>query len=105
MLGAARGDDPFRQLYRNSFFETRSPHLMVRLREHHYIEASQGATGHGTPHDYDRHIPIIFLGRQIPPGRHPTACGPEDIAPTLGKLLGVPLPPMVDARVLTEVLQ
>ena len=105
MLGAARGDDPFRQLYRNSFFEPRSPHLMVRLREHHYIEASQGATGHGTPHDYDRHIPIIFLGRQIPPGRHPTACGPEDIAPTLGKLLGVPLPPMVDARVLTEVLQ
>ena len=104
MLGGAQGDDPFRQLYRNSFFEPRSPHLMVRLREHHYIKASQGATGHGTPHNYDRHIPIIFFGRQIPPGRYAQACGPEDIAPTLATLLGVPLPPMVDARLLTEIL-
>ena len=105
MLGGPRDDDPFRQLYRNSFFEPRGPHLMVRLREHHYINASQGATGHGTPHDYDRHIPIIFFGQQIPPGRHSKACGPEDIAPTLAKLLGVELQPMVDARLLTEVLQ
>ena len=105
MLGRAQEDDPFWQLYRNSFFEPRSPHLMVRLREHHYIKASQGATGHGTPHDYDRHIPIIFFGEPIPPGRHAKACGPEDIAPTLGKLLGVPLQPMVDARLLTEVLR
>ncbi len=104
MLGGAQGDDPFRQLYRNSFFEPRSPHLMVRLREHHYIEASQGATGHGSPHDYDRHVPIIFFGRRIPPGRHSKVCGPENIAPTLAKLLGVPLPPMVDARVLIEIL-
>ncbi len=105
MLGGAQGDDPFRQLYRNSFFEPRSPHLMVRLRAHHYIEGSQGATGHGTPHDYDRHIPIIFFGHQIAPDRHSKACGPEDIAPTLAKLLGIQLQPMVDARVLTEVLQ
>ena len=105
MLGGAQGDDPFWQLYRNSFFEPRSPHLMVRLREHHYIKGSQSATGHGTPHDYDRHIPIIFFGHQIPPGRHSKACGPEDITPTLATLLGVPLPPMLDARLLTEVLQ
>ena len=104
MLGRARGDDPFWQLYRNSFFEPRSPHLMVRLREHHYIQASQGATGHGTPHDYDRHIPLIFFGHEISPGRHSKACGPEDIAPTLAKLLEVDLQPMVDARLLTEVL-
>ena len=105
MLGGAHDGDPFWQLYRNSFFEPRSPHLMVLLREHHYIEGSQSATGHGTPHDYDRHIPIIFFGYQIPPGRHSKACGPEDIAPTLAKLLGVELQPMVDARLLTEVLQ
>ena len=105
MLGGPQEDDAFRQLYRNSFFEPRSPHLLVRLRKHHYIEGSQSATGHGTPHDYDRHIPIIFFGHSIPPGRQSRACGPEDIAPTLAKLLGIQLQPMVDARVLTEVLQ
>lgn len=105
MLNTIQGDDPFWQLYRNSFFEPRSPHLMVRLKKHHYIRGSRSATGHGTPHEYDRHIPIIFLGPQIDSGIHPKACGPEDIAPTLAKLLSVHLPPTVDARVLTEVLQ
>ena len=36
------------------------------------------------------------------PGRYPTPSGPEDIAPTLGRLLGIDFPREWDARLLTE---
>ncbi len=50
---------------------------------------AKGGTGHGTPHDYDRHVPIVFLGPNVGAGRREAACGPEDIAWALGRLLGL----------------
>ena len=47
-----------------------------------------GGTGHGTPYSYDRHVPIIFMGRGIKPGQYNEVSGPEDIAPTLAYISG-----------------
>jgi predicted AlkP superfamily pyrophosphatase or phosphodiesterase len=94
--------DPFWALYRNSFHEPRSPHFMVRLAEYYYVDDSQGATGHGSPYDYDRHVPIIFMGGGVKMARHEKDCGPEDIAPTLGKMAGVEMPLEADTRLLDE---
>ncbi len=105
MAGGTPSDDPFLDLYRNSFVSSRSAHLTYRLAEHVYIDgADPGGTGHGTPYEYDRHIPIIFMGRGIQPGWYPDACGPEDIAPTLGHILGLEIPKEPAARILTEML-
>jgi arylsulfatase A-like enzyme len=46
---------------------------------------------HGTPYDYDRHVPLMFLGAGFTGGRITTRVAPVDIAPTLAKILGVEL--------------
>jgi hypothetical protein len=105
MTGEPAADDPIWALYRNSFYEPRSPHFMVRLNEYFYVDDSQGATGHGSPYDYDRHVPIIFMGGGVKMARHEKECGPEDIAPTLGKMLGVEMPLEPDTRLLDELVR
>jgi hypothetical protein len=77
---------------------------MLRLKEYFYLDGSQGATGHGTPYDYDRHVPVIFYGKGITAGLRERDCGPDDIASTLGRILQVEMPIEPDGRVLEEVL-
>jgi len=98
-------DDPMDSLYRNSFCPPRSQHLIVRLKENHYVHRSQGSTGHGSPYDYDRHVPVVLLGPAIPSGRFNEPAGPEDLAPTLATILGAKLKPNADGRLLHEVLR
>jgi len=98
--GAA--SDPFLPLFRNAFFEPRAPHLNVLLKRDVYMAAAAGGTGHGSAYDFDRHIPVVFMGRGIAPGTYPNPSGPEDIAPTLAQMLGLEFPREWDARVLTE---
>ena len=103
MLLRPRG--PYIELFRNSFFAPRSPHLMVLLKRYTYVSTNVGGTGHGTAYEQDRHVPIVFMGPDIPPGRYETPAGPEDIAPTLAKMLNIPYPIEPDARLLTEILK
>ena len=47
---------------------------------------------------------MAFLGPGIKPGHYAGACGPEDIAPTLSRLLGLDYRIENDQRVLSEAL-
>lgn len=60
---------------------------------------------HGTPYDYDTHIPVLFLGPGIKPGTYRERIAPNDIAPTLAALLGVAQPSGSIGRVLSEIFQ
>jgi predicted AlkP superfamily pyrophosphatase or phosphodiesterase len=104
LAGAASSDDPFLPLFRNAFFAPRSPHLNVLLKPYVYLSGLPGGTGHGTAYDYDRHVPIVFMALDVKPGSYAEPCGPEDIAPTLAKMLGVDFPHEPDSRLLTEML-
>jgi len=94
--------DPQVRLFQNAFFQPRSPHLNVLVKKYVYLNSQVGGTGHGTAYEYDRHIPIIFMGGKIKPGVYPAECGPEDIAPTLAHLLGLNFPRESDSRLLLE---
>ncbi len=96
--------DPYLPLFQNSFYQPRTPHLMVLPKKYHYVDSRVGGTGHGTPYEYDRHVPMVWMGAGIRPGRHSAAAGPEDIAPTLAKMLGIEYPLERDARLLHELL-
>lgn len=96
--------DPYLKLFQNAFFQPRSPHLNVLVKKYVYLSAQPGGTGHGTAHEYDRHIPIVFMGEGIKPGTYDAECGPEDIAPTLAHMLGLAYPREYDSRLLTEML-
>jgi predicted AlkP superfamily pyrophosphatase or phosphodiesterase len=102
LRSTAPASDPNFQLFRNAFYEPRSPHLTVQLKPEIYMNSAPGGTSHGSVYEYDRHVPIVFMGRMIKPGRYREASGPEDIAPTLAQLLGLEFRHEYDSRVLLE---
>ena len=96
-------NDPFWALHRNSYYEPRSPQLLV-LWKPMVFPGGKFGTGHGSAYDYDRHVPLILFGHGVKGGTYPGQAGPEDIAPSLGKLLGVEMPLEPDTRILEEAL-
>jgi len=103
LLSGRPANTEYGSLYANAFFERRSPHLIVRFKKFYYIENGGEVAWHGSPYDYDRHVPVLFMGAGIRPGRYDQPTGPEDIAPTLASLLGAKMPPESDGRILSEV--
>ena len=96
-------DTHFAQI-RASFFAPRSPHLMGLVREFTYVGSYVGGTGHGGPYEDDLHVPVVLMGPGVKAGFYDKASGPEDIAPTLGLLLGLDYPVQDGARQLREAL-
>jgi predicted AlkP superfamily pyrophosphatase or phosphodiesterase len=60
-------------------------------------------TGHGTPYNYDQHVPILLMGFGIQVGEYHGEVTPADIAPTLASLCGVTLSSR-DGHVLAQAL-
>ncbi len=60
---------------------------------------------HGTPHDYDSHVPIIFYGPQFQQGRHTGFVRTVDIAPTLAWITGTIATDQLDGQVLWRALR
>jgi len=104
LRSTAPSSDPFLELFRNAFFAPRSPHLQLLLKREVYVTSTIGGTGHGSPYEFDRHVPVVFMGPGITAGRYTDASGPEDIAPTVAHLLGLQFPREHDSRVLLEML-
>ena len=92
LVGAAPPGDPFFDRHQRAFFASRSGDLVARIKKYVYIGGYVGGTGHGSPHDYDRHVPIVFMGPGITAGPRDVETGPEDIAWALGRMLGLDYP-------------
>ena len=101
---ASGGTTGIASLFENGYYEGRSPHVVLHLREYVHVGGPRG-TGHGTAHEYDRDVPVLLAGAGIRPGTYPEPAGPEDIAPTLGVILGLEQPIEPDTRILREALQ
>jgi hypothetical protein len=59
--------------------------VVVTLRPYDYW--APGIATHGTPHDYDAHVPVIFYGRPFKAGRYDEFARVVDMAPTLAAVL------------------
>jgi hypothetical protein len=94
---SAAGEEPWLELYRASTYPGRC--LDVVLRHEPWVLISSGrGTSHGSPYEYDRDIPLAFLGAAFAAGSNFEPAGSEDILPTFLPLLGLaPLGP-VDGR-------
>lgn len=77
--------------------------LVVTLRPYSVFGTSTGV--HGSPHDYDAHVPIIFWGAPFRPGRYARFARVVDIAPTLAWVTGTPVTERVDGVVLRDALR
>ena len=64
-----------------------------------WIDFTYGTT-HGSPYNYDTHVPLLWFGAGVPVGRHSERVGVDDLAPTLSRRLGLAAPPRSEGRVL-----
>jgi hypothetical protein len=87
---------------RNGFHYQRSSDLFT-VAEPYWLFESSG-TSHGTPYNYDSHVPLVFYGAGIKAGRYNGRVAVNDIAPTLATMLNVEIPSGANGRVLTEML-
>jgi predicted AlkP superfamily pyrophosphatase or phosphodiesterase len=78
--------------------------LVVSLQPFAYWEGATNAT-HGTPHDYDAHVPVLFYGPMIKPGKFAELARVVDMAPTLAQILGLTPLESVDGRVLRAAIR
>jgi arylsulfatase A-like enzyme len=85
------------------YYPPRSGDLVI-VQEPYYVFEATG-TSHGTPYEYDAHVPVIFLGPGIKPGRYTQPITVNDIAPTLAEILGLARPAGAAGRVLAEMLE
>lgn len=60
---------------------------------------------HGSPHEYDARVPVLFYGAGIKPGRHEEKVRVVDIAPTLAAVLSIRPMERLDGKVLTSALR
>jgi predicted AlkP superfamily pyrophosphatase or phosphodiesterase len=89
----------------NGFFRQRAGDVWLIARPFHFFfEGSQLGTTHGSPYHYDTHVPVIFYGAGVRPGRYNRECTPSDIAPTLAAMLGVEPPSNSVGHVLVEAI-
>jgi predicted AlkP superfamily pyrophosphatase or phosphodiesterase len=88
---------PPRQALADSYFRGRSGDLFIVPKPYWLMDGTPSGksrdygTGHGTPYNYDQHVPILLMGFGIQAGEYHGEVTPADIAPTLASLCGVTL--------------
>lgn len=109
LQGRPATQNPIRMAEANSYFEGRSGDLLV-VPKPYWLASGRAdktrdyGTGHGTPYNYDQHVPVLLMGWGIGHGEFLRRVTPADIAPTLASLCGVILAAR-DGRVLAEALR
>jgi predicted AlkP superfamily pyrophosphatase or phosphodiesterase len=107
--GRPATQNPIRTAVANSYFHGRSGDLFIVPKPYWLVDGTPAGktrtygTGHGTPYNYDQHVPILLMGYGIQPGDYYREVTPADIAPTLASLCGITLAPR-DGHVLAEAL-
>lgn len=84
-----------------AFYPQRGPDVLVALKPY-YLFGKSG-TSHGSPYDYDSHVPLVFWGGGIKAGVYTQTVGVSDIAPTLAAILHIQAPSGNVGHVLSEV--
>jgi predicted AlkP superfamily pyrophosphatase or phosphodiesterase len=85
--------DPAIGMIRNNHNRGRSGDIYVVQRPYWFLfDKGPVACMHGSPWNYDTHVPIMFAGSGIPASRTTLLVHPVDIAPTIAALLGITAP-------------
>jgi len=93
--------DEIAELVRRSWDPLRSGDLYVVLAPNCAFEENMtlgAGTGHGSPRDYDREVPVVFFGAGIKRRAGRERVAEEAVAPTISALLGVPIPPAASEK-------
>ena len=84
---------------KNMIHPERSPDVFALISAG-YIYRTPYGTGHGSPYDYDTHVPLLFSRKNRPKRQVSNHVATVDIAPTIGHILSIPIPDSVDGKIL-----
>ena len=109
ILNGQLADTPLTRRVTNSFHPDKSGDVMPVAAPFHllfdeYSEVPYG-TSHDQPYDYDVHVPLLFYGKWVQPGKYHHAVDMADVTPTLCTILGISMPSGRDGRVIVEILR
>ena len=90
-LAAHRATGEFAAAAQLSFHPLRSGDVLY-IPKPYWLDRKTG-TNHGTPYNYDTHVPLLWLGVGVIPSLRSERIGVDDIAPTLANILGRLAPP------------
>lgn len=89
----------------NAYYPQRSGDIQF-ITKPQWIEGfSTGGTTHGTWYPYDAHIPLLWYGWKIKPGKTARETSMTDIAATLATMLHIQQPSGCIGKTITEILQ
>lgn len=94
-----------RNMLNNGYYRKRNGDIQILLKPGYIDALSNTGTTHGLWNPYDAHIPLLWYGWGIKPGKSNREVYMTDIAPTLAALLKIQAPSGNIGRVIEEVLK
>ncbi|MCH6200284.1 alkaline phosphatase family protein [Aquiflexum sp. LQ15W] len=77
---------------------------LLLILEPAWLSSSFKGTTHGTGYTYDTHVPIVFMGWNVPQGESSRYATVTDIAPTLSMMLDIRLPNGATGQPILEIV-
>jgi predicted AlkP superfamily pyrophosphatase or phosphodiesterase len=98
LLAGGDTDDPIARRFQHATHPASSPDYTICVAPGTLTRET--GTTHGSPHDYDAHVPLVVWGPGVVPGAYDDVVATVDLAPTLARLAGVTNVPNIDGRAL-----
>ncbi|MCW9707090.1 alkaline phosphatase PafA [Fodinibius salsisoli] len=90
----------YQEMYQRGYQHDRSGDVYIQLKPG-WLDSSYGTgTSHGSPYNYDTHVPLLFYGWNIPHGATNQKTVIPQIAPTISAILNIGFPNGSAAEVL-----
>lgn len=87
-------------MYDRGFMYDRSGDVFIQLKSGWLDSNYPTGTSHGSPYNYDTHVPLLFYGWGVPQGKSSERTVIPQIAPTISNMLDIELPSGSPADVL-----
>lgn len=101
LLSGSRAGSPYFEASQRAWHRDVSGEVQFTLKENWMFGSSTSIATHGSPHEYDTHVPILMYGpKWVKAGRVDAQVEVVDIAPTLSRMLRVAAPPSAEGRAL-----
>lgn len=92
-----------KEMFANGYNYNRSGDVQYLLKSQ-YNDTDLSGTEHGAPYAYDTHIPLLWYGWNVKPGKTNRKVYMTDVAPTISALLKIQMPGGSVGEVLGEVV-
>ena len=85
------GDEMLAKM-RRSYHPDRGGDVAVVLKPYYLLSTYVTGTTHGTPHEYDTHVPLLVYGPGVAGGKRAEKVTPQHACPVVARFLGVAPP-------------